>query len=212
MCGLGLWSLSSLWTIGLKKEAIFLCIRLYQGNFHQNGRMSTDPFSAPLLFWSCFIKKFFFFFFMLLLHFVLSFFPRRRKCSDRDECERDIWGKHSPRHHNTHAGNSEHIYHFSWRFVQFSSVQLGASVPKDAASCVQGRSHNTSLHFRGDSCEPSESEPPSKFPFCLLSHCFGSRSCKNTHTQIDTLVKVVLVHQCDTTRRLMGRKHGFSCV
>lgn len=37
-----------------------MCIRLYQGNFHQNGRMSTDPFSAPLLFWSCFIKKFFF--------------------------------------------------------------------------------------------------------------------------------------------------------
>lgn len=38
-----------------------MCIRLYQGNFHQNGRMSTDPFSAPLLFWSCFIKKFFFY-------------------------------------------------------------------------------------------------------------------------------------------------------
>lgn len=141
---------------------------------------------------------------MLLLHFVLSFFfSPWWKCSDRDECERDIWGKHSPRHHNTHAGNSEHIYHFSWRFVQFSSVQLGASVPRDVASCVQRRSQNTGLHFRGDSCEPSESEPPSKFPFFFFRIVLVKEVVK-THTQIDTLLKVVLVHQCDTTHRLMG--------
>lgn len=94
------------------------------------------PFLAPLLFWSCFIKKFFgFFFYVVVLVCAFFFFSLGRlwKHSDRDECEWDIWRKHSLRRHNTHAGNSEHIYHFSWCFVQFSSMQLWASVPKDVA-------------------------------------------------------------------------------
>lgn len=176
-----------------------MCIRLYQGTFHQNGRMSTDPFSAPLLFWSCFIKKFFVFF-MLLLHFALPFFSRW-KCSDRDECERDIWGKRSLRHHNAHAGNSEHIYHFSWRFVQFSSVQLGASVPKDVASCIQERSQNPSLHFRGD----CDSQNPTVHFFHIVLLKVAMKIHTHSHAQIKALLKVV--HQCDTTQ-----SHGVNTV
>lgn len=42
-------------------------------------------------------------------------------------------GKHSLRHYNTHAGNSEHIYHFSSCFVQFGIMLVRASVPQDFA-------------------------------------------------------------------------------
>lgn len=53
--------------------------------------------------------------------------------------------KNSLRLQNTHAGNSEHIYHFSWCFVRFRNMQLKASVPEDVSrqAGMNRRDHST---------------------------------------------------------------------
>lgn len=192
MRGLRLWSFSSLWTIGLKKS-LFSCVSVFiKVPFTKTAGWAQIPLVLLFCFGLVLLKSFFFFYVVAPLCASLFFWW---KCSDRDECERDIWGKRSLRHHNTHAGNSEHIYHFSWRFVQFSSMQLRASVPKDVASCIQGRSQNPSLHFRGD----CDSQNPTVPFFHIVLLKVAMKIHTHSHAQINTLLKVV--HQCDTTHK-----------
>lgn len=55
-------------------------------------------------------------------------------------------GKRSLRHYNTHAGNSEHIYHFSSCFVQFGIIRAWASVHKEGC-IVAARTTQCLIYF-----------------------------------------------------------------
>lgn len=56
-------------------------------------------------------------------------------------------GKHSLGLQNTHAGNSEHIYHFSRFFVPFRKMQVIASVTEDVSSQASVNKHGNNIFF-----------------------------------------------------------------
>lgn len=69
-------------------------------------------------------------------------------------------GKRSLRHYNTHAGNSEHIYHFSSCFVQFGIIRAWASVHKEGC-IVTARTTQCLIYFL----------TRNKSHICILSLC-----------------------------------------